>query len=67
MSQIWLLGDHYIWRALRVNAIDKKDYRNYSDCEKFESCYKSIPYIPRTHCNYWTYLKFKNIFQNLNN
>ena len=36
LTQIWLEGDHYKWRAMRANGIDEKFITgNASDKEKF--------------------------------
>ncbi|MBE7179245.1 MAG: glucuronate isomerase, partial [Mucilaginibacter polytrichastri] len=37
LTQIWLNGDHYKWRAMRTNGIDESYCTgNRSDYEKFE-------------------------------
>jgi glucuronate isomerase len=37
LTQAWLYGDHYKWRAMRANGIDEKYCTgNASDYEKFE-------------------------------
>ena len=37
ISKIWLYGDHYKWRAMRMNGVDESYCTgNKSDFEKFE-------------------------------
>ena len=37
LTQIWLYGDHYKWRAMRTNGVDESYITgNKSDFEKFE-------------------------------
>ncbi|MFC3559994.1 glucuronate isomerase [Pedobacter jamesrossensis] len=37
ISQVWLAGDHYKWRAMRANGVDEKYITgNATDYEKFE-------------------------------
>ena len=46
ITQIWLYGDHYKWRAMRSNGIHE-DYitGNKSDYEKFLKFSKTIPML----------------------
>ena len=37
LTQVWLYGDHYKWRAMRTNGVDEKYCTgNTTDYEKFE-------------------------------
>ena len=38
IAQIWLMGDHYKWRAMRSNGVDEKfcTGKDTTDWEKFE-------------------------------
>jgi len=63
LTQIWLYGDHYKWRAMRANGIMERYITgDASDYEKFE---KWAQTVPSTLCNplyHWTHLELKNTF-----
>ena len=63
LTQIWLYGDHYKWRAMRTNGIDERYITgNAGDREKFEKWAQTVPY---TLCNplyHWTHLELKRCF-----
>ena len=45
ITELWLSGDHYKWRALRANGIDEYFITGgASDWEKFEKWAETIPY-----------------------
>lgn len=63
LTEIWLGGDHYKWRAMRANGVneayitgDKPDY------EKFEKWAETIPYAMRNPLYHWTHLELSRIF-----
>ncbi|MRT93987.1 glucuronate isomerase [Ancylomarina sp. 16SWW S1-10-2] len=63
MTQIWLYGDHYKWRALRANGINEENITGKaSDWEKFESWAKTVPYTLRNPLYHWTHLELKKPF-----
>ena len=42
LTQVWLAGDHYKWRAMRTNGVDESYCTgNKTDKEKFEKFYQS--------------------------
>jgi glucuronate isomerase len=44
LTQIWLAGDHYKWRAMRTNGVPEKYCTgNASDWEKFEKWAETVP------------------------
>ncbi len=48
LTQIWLYGDHYKWRAMRANGIPEKYITgDASDYEKFEKWAQTVPYTLR--------------------
>ncbi|MGB2806862.1 MAG: glucuronate isomerase [Sedimentisphaerales bacterium] len=63
LTQIWLYGDHYKWRAMRANGIPEKYITgDASDYEKFEKWAETVPY---TLCNplyHWTHLELMRYF-----
>jgi len=63
ITQAWLAGDHYKWRAMRTNGIAE----NYitgdaSDYEKFEKWAETVPYCLRNPLYHWTHLELKRYF-----
>ena len=64
LSEIWLAGDHYKWRAMRTNGVDEKycTGRDTSDWEKFEKWAETVPYTMRNPLYHWTHLELKSTF-----
>ena len=51
ITQAWLYGDHYKWRAMRTHGINERFITgDATDYEKFEAWAKTVPYkIGRAH------------------
>jgi glucuronate isomerase len=48
ITEIWLRGDHYKWRAMRMNGIDESFITGAkSDWEKFLKWAETVPYTLR--------------------
>ncbi len=63
ITQIWLYGDHYKWRAMRSNGLDEHYCTGRaSDWEKFEKFAATIPYLLRNPLYHWTHLEMKRYF-----
>lgn len=64
ITEIWLGGDHYKWRAMRSNGIAEKfcTGKDTSDWEKFEKWAETVPYILRNPLYHWTHLELKTAF-----
>ncbi|MDR3266520.1 MAG: glucuronate isomerase [Tannerella sp.] len=64
LTEIWLGGDHYKWRAMRTNGIDEKycTGTETSDWEKFEKWAETVPYTMRNPLYHWTHLELKTGF-----
>ena len=63
LSEIWLQGDHYKWRAMRANGVDEKYCTgNASDWEKFQKWAETAPYTMRNPLYHWTHLELRNPF-----
>jgi glucuronate isomerase len=63
ISQVWLAGDHYKWRAMRANGIDEKYITGIgSDYEKFEKWAETVPYTLRNPLYHWTHLELQRYF-----
>src|SRR5690606_27250944 len=60
ITQAWLYGDHYKWRALRTNGINEKYITgDASDEEKFEKWAETVPYTLRNPLYHWTHLELQ--------
>lgn len=63
LTQAWLYGDHYKWRAMRTNGIDESFITgNKSDYEKFEKWAETVPYTLRNPLYHWTHLELQRYF-----
>lgn len=63
LTEVWLGGDHYKWRAMRGNGIAEEYITgNRSDYEKFEKWAETVPYAMRNPLYHWTHLELKRIF-----
>jgi glucuronate isomerase len=63
MTQIWLNGDHYKWRAMRTNGINERFCTgDASDWEKFEKWAETVPYTLRNPLYHWTHLELRSPF-----
>ncbi len=63
ITQIWLLGDHYKWRAMRTAGIDEKFITGTaSDWEKFEKWASVVPKTIGNPLFHWTHLELKRYF-----
>jgi glucuronate isomerase len=63
ITQAWLYGDHYKWRAMRSNGVPE----NYitgdkSDEEKFGVWAATVPYTLRNPLYHWTHLELQRYF-----
>lgn len=63
ITQIWIEGDHYKWRAMRANGISEKYITgDASDFEKFEKWAETLPYTLRNPLYHWSHLELKRYF-----
>ncbi len=63
MTQIWLAGDHYKWRAMRTCGVDERFITgDASDWEKFEKWAETVPKTLRNPLYHWTHLELKRPF-----
>lgn len=64
ITEIWLGGDHYKWRAMRTNGVGEQFITgtNTSDWEKFEKWAETVPYTMRNPLYHWTHLELKTAF-----
>lgn len=63
ITHIWLAGDHYKWRALRVLGTTEKYITGEADDrEKFRKWAAAVPYTLRNPLYHWTHMELKNPF-----
>ena len=63
LTQAWLYGDHYKWRAMRTNGVHESFCTgNRSDFEKFQKWSETVPYTLRNPLYHWTHLELQRYF-----
>ncbi len=63
ITQPWLYGDHYKWRAMRTNGVDERFCSgSASDREKFDKWAETVPYTVRNPLYHWTHLELQRYF-----
>lgn len=63
LTQVWLYGDHYKWRAMRSNGIDEKYITgDASDYEKFLAFVDTMEYCYGNPLFHWSHLELKRFF-----
>ncbi len=63
ITQAWLYGDHYKWRAMRAYGINEKYITgNATDKDKFLKWAEVVPYTLKNPLFHWTSLELKAYF-----
>ncbi|MCZ2473698.1 glucuronate isomerase [Aquirufa ecclesiirivi] len=63
ITQIWLYGDHYKWRAMRAHGVNEKYITGDAiDEEKFMKWAETVPYTMRNPLYHWTHLELQRYF-----
>ncbi len=63
ITELWLAGDHYKWRALRANGVDEKYITgDAEDKEKFLKWAETVPNTIGNALYHWTHLELKRYF-----
>ena len=63
ITDVWLKGDHYKWRAMRANGIDEKYITGSGeDKTKFLKWSETVPYTMRNPLYHWTHLELQRYF-----
>jgi glucuronate isomerase len=63
LTQAWLYGDHYKWRAMRTNGTEERFCTgDASDFEKFEKWAATVPHTIRNPLYHWTHLELRRYF-----
>lgn len=63
LTEVWLGGDHYKWRALRGNGVGEEYITGTADSyAKFEKWAETVPYLMRNPLYHWTHLELARVF-----
>ncbi len=63
MTQIWLYGDHYKWRAIRTMGVDEHFITgSASDKEKFMKWAETLPFTMRSPLYHWSHMELLKPF-----
>lgn len=63
LTDIWLRGDHYKWRAMRINGVDERFCTgDATDKEKFLAFARTVPYTIGNPIYHWAHLELRRPF-----
>ncbi len=63
ITQVWLNGDHYKWRAMRTQGVDESYITgDRTDEEKFMMWAQTVPFTLRNPLYHWTHLELQRYF-----
>lgn len=63
LTEIWLKGDHYKWRALRSNGVLEEFITGErDDKEKFDKWAETVPFTIGNPLYHWTHLELQRFF-----
>lgn len=63
ITNVWINGDHYKWRAMRTLGISEEFITGgASDKDKFMNWAKTVPYTMRNPLYHWTHLELARYF-----
>lgn len=63
LTEIWLGGDHYKWRAMRANGVDESYITGSRPAyEKFLKWAETVSYTMRNPLYHWTHLELSRVF-----
>lgn len=63
LTEIWLGGDHYKWRAMRINGVEEKYITgDGDDYQKFLEFIKTLKYAIGNPLYQWSHLEMKRYF-----
>ena len=63
ITEVWLYGDHYKWRAMRSNGIDEKFMTgDATDYEKYMAWVKTLQVAIGNPLYHWTHLELQRFF-----
>jgi len=60
LTELWLAGDHYKWRAMRTDGVPERLITgDASDWEKFEAWAHTVPATLRNPLYHWTHMELR--------
>ncbi len=64
LTEAWLSGDHYKWRAMRANGVAEEYITSdqTSPEDKFRKWAETVPYTARNPLFHWTHLELRRYF-----
>lgn len=63
ITQLWLGGDHYKWRVMRMHGIGERYITgDAEDWDKFNAWAETMPHLIGNPLYHWTHLELKNVF-----
>ena len=63
ITQLWLYGDHYKWRAMRTFGVDERYITgDATDRERFQKWAETMPYCVGSPMYLWSHLELKRYF-----
>ena len=63
ITELWLGGDHYKWRAMRANGVDERYITgDADDWEKFQKWAETVPATLRNPLYHWTHMELSTAF-----
>ncbi|WP_342046403.1 glucuronate isomerase [Bacillus sp. OTU530] len=63
ITQLWLGGDHYKWRVMRMNGIGERYITgDATDWEKFSAWAETVPHLIGNPLHHWTHMELKTFF-----
>ncbi|MGG3467209.1 glucuronate isomerase [Neobacillus pocheonensis] len=63
ITQVWLSGDHYKWRLMRMHGVSERFITgDASDWEKFAAYAETVPHMIGNPLYHWTHMELKMFF-----
>lgn len=65
LTEVWLYGDHYKWRAMRANGVEEQYItggKGLSDYERFLAYAKTVPMLIGNPLYHWSHLELRRLF-----
>ncbi len=63
LGELWLSGDHYKWRAMRICGVDERYITgDASDYDKFLAYAEIMPKLVGNQLYYWTHMELEIVF-----
>ncbi|MCR8660595.1 glucuronate isomerase [Paenibacillus endoradicis] len=65
LTEVWLYGDHYKWRAMRANGVEEHFVtggEGVSDYDRFVAYAKTVPMLVGNPLYHWSHLELRRLF-----